>query len=445
MTRVSFLVRFHAISAHAFALCLALGAAVCAHAGAPAAPDTLRLEALIAESLRANPELAAARDAWRAAEAGVSAAGALEDPILGFMLDDQPVSGAGEGRREVSLSQAIPFPGKRGLMSQEAAHDAALARAFARGVVRRLIAEVKAAYFDLFMLEAKLATLRESQSALDEVVAGARVRYEVGTGAQQDLLLAMVEASSLKGEILHVEALAGSGRAKLNLLLDREAGAPLGHAWVDSLSPFEATLPDLLDAARASSPAVLAREREVDTATVAHRLARIAYRPDFMLSGAYMQVPRETDEWRAEAALSIPLWKARKQDAIAHAAGRRLNAARYDLDAERNRASAAVEEQFAHTTSEREIVELYRREILPQAELAYKSARSNYLAGREMFLILIEAHRKRIELRNAYYEYFADSEMHLASLEEAVGKDLSRIQFDIDAILEADPTEEERP
>jgi len=403
------------------------------------------LAALIEEALRANPEVAAAREAWRAAEAAIPAAGALEDPVIGFMLDDQPVSGDGDGRREVSLSQAIPFPGKRRLMSREAGLDAAVERANARAAVRRILAGVKVAYFELFMLEAQLAALRESQRALSDLVAAARVRYEVGTGGQQELLLAMVEASSLEGEILSLDAQTGSARAKLNLLLDRESESPLGSAWLDSLSPFDATLDELLAAARANSPAVLAREREVEAAAVAHRLARISYRPDFMLSGAYMQVPRETDEWRAEAALSLPIWKGRKQDALAHSAGRRLSATRRELDAERNLASASVEEQYAHTTSERRIVDLYRRQILPQAELAYESARANYLSGREMFLILIEAHRKRIELRKDYYEYFADSEMHLAWLEEAVGQDLSRIRFDVDAILDADPALEEKP
>ncbi len=439
MTRIFLLARFQTI------LAVVLGAAACANAVEPVATDTLRLEALLDESLRANPEVAAAREAWRAVDAGISAAGALEDPVIGFMLNDQPVDGEGGGKREVSLSQAIPFPGKRRLMSRGAGLDAAVEQAIARAAVRRVLAEVKVAYFGLFMLEAQLATFRESQSALEDVVAGARVRYEVGTGGQQELLLAMVEASSLEGEILHMEALVGSERAKLNLLLDRESESPLGRAWVDSLSPFDATLADLVETARASSPSVLAREREVEAAAVAHRLARISYRPDFMLSGAYMQVPRETDEWRAEAALTIPLWKARKQDALARSAGRRLTAARRELDAERNRASAMVEEQYAHTSSERRIVDLYRRQILPQAELAYESARANYLAGREMFLVLIEAQRKRFELRNAYYEYFADSEMHLAQLEAAVGQDLSRIRIDIDAVLEADPTQEERP
>lgn len=424
---------------------LALATATRAHAGPPAAADTLRLEALVAESLRANPEIAAARAMWRAAQEEAPAAGALEDPVIGFMLDDQPVDGSGDGRRVVSLSQAFAFPGKRGLMRREAELAAEVERALARAAVRRVVAEVKAAYFELFMLESQLGTLRESRAALEDVVAGARVRYEVGTGGQQEFLLAMVEASALEGEILTLESQTGAARAKLNLLLDRDSASPLGRAWADTLSPFDATLDGLVAAARAESPSVLARERALEAAETAHRLARVSARPDFMISGGYMQIPKETDEWNAEAAVSLPVWKAGKQDARARAAGRRVDAARSDLDAERNRATAMVEERYARTTSQREVVDLYRRRILPQAELAYRSARANYLSGREMFLVLIEAHRKRIELRKAYYEFFADAELNLARLEEEAGRDLSAIRLDIDAVLEADPDSEVKP
>ena len=410
--------------------------------GAPIAEaDTLHLESLLQEALAANPDVAGARSLWRAAEDRVPVAGALENPVLELMLDDQPFEGEESGTRDIGLSQAIPFPGKRGSMTDAAQLEAEAKREEALHTARAVVTEVKVAYWELFMLESEIATLRESRAALEDIVEGARTRYETGLSGQQDLLLAMVERSELDGEILHAEAVAGAARSQLNLLLARNAEAPLGRTAAESLTPFDSPIEDLLTSAQAQRPSVRAAEREVAAADARHRLASVAWRPDFMIGGAYMQAPDAPDMWRASVALTLPIWKSRKEDAATREASHRLQAAQRAFEGERLRAEASVEEQYAHVVSEREIVGLYRREILPQADLAYRSARSGYLTGRETFLVLLESLRKRIELKKDYFEYFADSEMHLALLEEAVGRDLGPMRVDLEGALERESEE----
>jgi outer membrane protein TolC len=405
--------------------------------------DTLDLAALLQEALAANPDVSRARSLWRAAEHRVPYTGALENPVLELMLDDQPLEGQG-GKTSIGLSQAFPFPGKRGLMTDAARRETEAARESAIDAARSVVTEVKVAYWELFMLESRIATLSESRSALEDATEGARARYEAGLGGQQDLLLAMVEKSELDGEILHEESVAGSARSRMNLLLARDAEAPLGRVAADSLTPLDVRLQDLLESAGTARPSVRAAEREVAAADAMHRLARATWRPDFMLGGAYMQVRNGPDEWRASVAMTLPVWKGRREDAAAREAERRLDAARSAFEAERLEAAGSVEEQWAHVVSEREIAGLYRDEILPQAELAYRSARAGYLAGRETFLVLLEALRKNLELRKAYFELFADSEMHLARLEEATGRDLGPLQLDLAEAVEREPSEEER-
>jgi len=414
--------------------------------GAESAPgDTLDLGSLVREALAANPEIAGARELWRASEARVPAAGALDDPMLELELMDQPFRGAGAGERVVSLTQAIPFPGKRGLQSETARWESEAARARAIDAARRIVTEVKVAYFELFEAESRLDAMRDSRSALADAIATTRARYEAGLAGQPDLLLAKVEAAELDGEIGHLGALASAARARINLLVGREAAAPLGRARVDSLSPFDASrgaLDALRARARAERPSVLAMKREVAAADAASRQARVAYRPDFLISAGYEEMSDAIDEWRAAVGVTLPIWKARKQNAGAREAERRLAAARNALTAEQNRAASAVEEQFAHVSSEREIVRLYEAEILPLADLAVQSARAGYASGQATFLVLLESLRKQIALTQSYAEYFADAEMHLAQLEEAVGADLAGIQFDLDPDAGPDSTKE---
>jgi len=394
------------------------------------------LDALLDEALRVNPRIAEARAMWGASEASVPSAGALDDPMLELMLDDKPVSGGGRGRRVISATQSIPFPGKRGLMTEEAYGEAEASREMARDVIRSVVTQVKVAYYELFMLESQVATLYGSRDALKDAIVATRARYEAGQTGQQDLLLIRVEASEIDAEIRLFEAQIEAARARLNLTIGRVGDAPLGRAWVESLSPFDTSLDELVTNARTSRPSVLAKEREVDAATAALKFARVNYRPDFSVSAGYMQMPDDVDEWKASVGVTLPLWKGRKQNALARAAGSRLEAARQGLDQERNLTGISVEEQYANVTSKRAVTLQYRQEIIPLAELAYRSARANYLSGQVTFLVLLESVRKNIELKKTYYEFFANSEIDLAMLEEAVGQDLGAIRLDTDAALE---------
>ena len=400
------------------------------------APDSLSLEEVVGEALRANPEIAEARAKWRAAEARVPATGALEDPALEFMLDRQPIGDGMAGEKVISLTQMIPFPGKLGLMSGEARREAEASKEMAREMVRRVVSEVKESYFELYMIESQIGAMRESRSAVDAAVSGARARYETGDAGQQEILLLQVELSVLDGEIARMEAMAHSARAKLNLLLAREAEAPLRAPRVAGLSAFDARLEDLIARGREVRPAVRAREREKAAAETAARLARVEYRPDFMLRGGYMRMAEDEQAWQAAVGITLPLWKGRKQDALARAAGYRVEAADRALEAERNRAAAEIEDEYAQLVANRELAHRYADEIIPLADMAYESARAGYLSGRESFLVLLESVRRITELKTTYYEYLAQAETRLALLERAVGEDLGGIRLGPDAGLD---------
>jgi outer membrane protein TolC len=399
------------------------------------------LAPLLAESLARNPEIAAARSRWWAERASISEAGSLADPRLMLGLDDQPFDEFGAGTREIGLTQELPFPGKRARRTSEMRARADAAREDVLETARVIATEVKLAYFELYMLDAVLAAQRESRRALDDLIEVTRTRYEAGIAGQQDLLLARVEASRLDAEILHAEALAIAGRTKLNLAIGRDAATSLGAARVDSLSPFSETLETLLARAPSTRAAYRARVRATEAEEAALSSARVAHRPDLELGAAYMQRPDADDEWRAEIGIPLPLWRGRKQGALARAAAHRVESARAELVAEGNRLAAEITEQYAHVASERAMVRLYTAEVLPQADLAFRSARANYAGGETDFVLVLESLRTFIDLRRSHIELLADAEMHLALLERATGLDLAGSALDVERAL---GVEEER-
>ena len=93
-----------------------------------AASETLNVEGLIKEALQNNPEILAAKAKWQVYKEKVPQAYGLEDPMLGFGIVSLPTNFSFKDEdmtmKEFSISQKLPFPGKRPLMKGMAEREA---------------------------------------------------------------------------------------------------------------------------------------------------------------------------------------------------------------------------------------------------------------------------------------------------------------------------------
>src|SRR5690349_10151864 len=109
----------HAAGAAALVLAAALNA------------QELKLKDLLSEALERNPEILAAQKRVEAARQRPSQAGSLPDPTFspGWSSSGNPLPGAGLGKEPMSnigfsISQEVPYPGKRRLRSNIARKEA---------------------------------------------------------------------------------------------------------------------------------------------------------------------------------------------------------------------------------------------------------------------------------------------------------------------------------
>src|SRR5438552_18285609 len=101
----------------AIAVCaIGLGGGILPVEAAPSA-EPLRVDALVTEALKQNPEIEAARQRWRAAQERVPQARALDDPEFKIEWWNTPenLDIARTPNTIFGLSQRFPFPGKLSL------------------------------------------------------------------------------------------------------------------------------------------------------------------------------------------------------------------------------------------------------------------------------------------------------------------------------------------
>lgn len=411
------------------------------------------LDAVLARARAANPEIAAAERRVAAARARAEAAGAFPDPRLAVGVTNALVSDPLSSEdfmtmRMVQLGAMFPWPGKLDREAEAARGGVAAARADREAIERRVVAGAKRAWFELWFVDRALEVVRDNHALLSDFVEITEVRYGVGTGAQQDVLRARVEAVRLGDEALELERRREATVAELNALLDRPAEAPIpapempervvrlavpepgtpvrftAAALDDSreaVGPIPA-LAALQRAAETTDPRIRALDARIAATRAEARRADLAAFPDFDLMVGYGQRSGREDMVSVMVSAPLPLFKGTKQDPLAEAAESDVAALETDRAAMVGAVRAEVTALRAALVRTRERLALLREGVLPQARASLESAVAGYPVATVDFLSLLDNQATLFRHELDERRLLADFGRDLAALERLVGE-----------------------
>ena len=160
------------------------------------------LNSLVVEALANNPELAAMRSSWAVAQFKVSESTAIDPPLAGVEFYQVPTKNfpslADNQETDYFVQQMIPFPGKIRENKKSAQNSALMSFHDYSEAVRRVVADLKMAYYGLYFVQQKAAINSENQKLLENFAQIARHQYEVGLANQADFLRAETELTGLR-------------------------------------------------------------------------------------------------------------------------------------------------------------------------------------------------------------------------------------------------------
>jgi outer membrane protein, multidrug efflux system len=264
--------------------------------------DDPQVAALVVRALAANPDLAAA-------EAAVRAARALADKAAGGTLPELDLSAeATRARTPASqingvntkprvatalstgfdASWEIDLWGKLGRGVEAAVATAEASRAEADGVRLTLIGDVVRAYVELRGYQLRLAVAEQTVAAYADTVALTQSKFEAGTGSGLDLARAQAQLASSRAEPPPLRA---ELRARLHALSILTGQSPTVLATV---LETRAPVPTMVAAPGLGVPADLVRnrpdlrqaERKLAAATAEIGVAEADLYPSLTLSGS---------------------------------------------------------------------------------------------------------------------------------------------------------------
>jgi outer membrane protein TolC len=391
-----------------------------------------RLEELVREALTRNPEIQAAQRGAEAKRARVPQAKAWSDPTLtlGYGGNILPpytlMRGDPSSQRQFMAEQVIPYPGKTRLRGEIAAREADAEATGIDEVSRRVVAEVKQAYVDLYFADQSLSTLAKERQILEQLAQVSQIRYSVGKGVQQDIIRAQVELTRLSERQTMLEQTRRTLEAQLNSLRDLPVDTPVGPASELRQSVLVQTPAELQSAAESTFPALKRQQAMIEGNQLAVNLAHKEVRPDFSVGYTYMQRAGLPDMYGFTFSTSLPVFRRNKQDQAIREAALNLEAARRSEGNQLTLLRYRVKQEFVAVEAADRLMKLYTEGLVPQSRLALESSLASYEAGASDFQTVLSNFTTILEYELNYHQQLADHEKALARLEELTGLELVR-------------------
>src|SRR2546427_8998908 len=438
IARTNFAVRLSCAALSRSISVILLSVVLAAHAFAQESPTShtgsvTPLSELLAEAEKNNPQIEASRQGWQAARQVPTQVSALPDPQfnLQHVSVGSPRPFAGYTNSDFAylgfgVSQDIPYPGKLGWKGEIAKREADVSQQQIESVRRIVLAELKAAYFQLAYLSKTLTILEQDGELLKQVEQAADARYRSGMGTQQDVLQAQLQETKLLREIAMHHLQVGKLEAQLKQLLNRSQESPDIEPADLLETPLVQSYADLLAAAQVQNPEIASAQKMIERQSLQVDLARKDFYPDFNVQ--YMWQRTDPTQFRAYYMLSVgikvPIYRSRKQrPELAQAESEQVRA-RSELQAQSQQVAAELRAQYVLAQQTSELLKIHREGLSPQSRSEFQAALAAYQSNKKDFQALLTAFLDVLHLDEDYWQNVAEYETAIARIEQLTGLSL---------------------
>jgi outer membrane protein, heavy metal efflux system len=395
---------------------------------------TASLDSLISEALRNNPLILSAREERAAAYIRVRQNISFEPPQVGIEFYQTPVSSFPNPIRngqetDYSIQQSFPYPGKRAAMGNVARNSAAMTERNIGVLERKVIREMKFAYYAMYLADRTLEINTANQELMRELIAAASRQYELGTGKQADILKAQTELSMLALSALNLDKDKKVAAARVNTAAGRPAGNSLGTAEeIEKVFP-PWNVNDLDSLALGNRHELKAMEDNVRMKEGELAVSLRERMPDFMVRLMYKDMAMGKDFWSTMLGFTVPqsFWSQGKVRSKIEESRINIRKARAEFNNMRNEILLQVQEALEMVSAGQSTIEYYRKTLIPQAEQTLQSALDGYRAGTVDFMTVVDDFRMLLKVREDTLASVVSLMESQADLEQAVGMDSEKI------------------
>jgi cobalt-zinc-cadmium efflux system outer membrane protein len=408
-------------------LLMLLVTAAASAASAASGEDTvpLGLDRIISMYIERNLELQAARYRLERTQADLIAARLRPNPGLSIAAENLRVSGPTEAARlnefGAAYYETIELGGKRAARERVAEATISAAEAKFADAMRQGMAEVRHLYFEAVLARRSIEVARENLQTFQQLVQLNLARFQEGAIPEADVIKVRLERIKFDSAFRQADLHFRQAMIRLAENVEEDSVAGRDVAVELNLPLLRPALQSLLDTALAERPDVRAAQREVEASKERLALENARAHTDITPFAGYKRL---ADDNTVSFGVSIPLkLRDRNQAGIARAQADE-KAAAASLEVARSHTTAEVKAAYEAFQTARAQVQIFRDELLNQADESQTIALAAYQEGAAPLLTVLDAERTRAEVRQQYFKTIFDYQMALSDLELAVGKEI---------------------
>jgi outer membrane protein TolC len=387
-----------------------------------------RLEPLLAEALRRNPEILAARKKLEAMRQKPAMERSLPDPMIsvGYASVNGPFPGQGLGREPLAnigimVSQTLPAPGKLRLRAAIASKEASGMEQEYWMAELSVVSRLKQAWHKLHHGYAMLDLLDRNRALLERMTKIAEARYALGKAAQQDVLRSQSQLILLEARREKFEQELQSREAEINSLLARPLETAVPQPYdVEPAEPF-VSLEALYRQAEAHAPALAKEKAGVERAELVLNLARKDGAIDYTVGGGVATMGSMGTMYQAKLDFNLPVFTRSRQHAAVLEQLSEVDRARRSYQATGNQLLFRIKDDWLQSSSSWRLMRLYSTTMLPQATVTLDSSLAGYENGQGDFTNVLASLMSVLDTEMAYHEESLNYHLALLRLEESTG------------------------
>ncbi|MBI4411045.1 MAG: TolC family protein [Deltaproteobacteria bacterium] len=422
----------------------------------PVFAQTLTLDEVVKTVRETHPSIEAAKQDAESAKQMKKAESWLEDPMVGVIFEEVPFNSPSLGNADMTsyfVSQKIPFLGTLITKNKALNAEYKAKREMVTSREREMVFEAKKAYFELFAVMNQLKDQRSIASSYAQMIASFEAQYKSGgdrlsgkdgrkkaptemtsgmsgqtdsiggVSVFADLMMAKMKKAEVETLILDLKHQEEALKARLNLLMGREAHETIGRLSEPKIKKIKEdtkTLEQKLLAQNADLKALewMLKKSEKEVSLAAQRLIPVI-EPEFM----YQRRQNMDNAYQLGIGLNLPIWINRNVHEIKKAKADKLRT-KADLESQTRGAKDTLHNLLHFAVEHYKIVSKYRGEIIPLAQSAANAATTAYGAGMISSSSLLQKIINLHEARKMYRDMWKDYQIEYAMLEALVGEEL---------------------
>jgi outer membrane protein TolC len=396
----------------------------------------LLLSDLLNYALLTNPSITSSKASWKMAIENLRIGKSYPDPQLMTTYFPAPIeTRLGPQDWSMTLSQAIPFPGKLARQGKVLEKDGKISKLKLDKTIKNIVRSVSDSFYELIYIQNAIRIAKINFNLNQELLKISENSYADDKALFYDVAKAQAQTAQIQYDILLLEELEQTEKTRINTLVNRSADADLGVAQNLAFRKIVYKLDDIYKLSQDNQEDILIADEKIQKADEMIKLSKFENLPSFKLGLFYAaigdpDVPNPPPDAGDDAigiqfGLTLPLWFEKNKSKISKArAGKQK--ARAEKMTITNKTTAQISRLWFKLQNSKRLITLYKDNLIPQSLRSVKTAETWYRQGEGSFSDFLEIQATAYNFQLSLARAKTDYGKTLIKLEQLAGVILGR-------------------